>query len=412
MKTTRPNAYPDKGGRRAEWGQNKHAHLEKLWQAYLNHPTARQADKWLAGYFREHKSYGKRDRRYYSEAFFRRLRTAISHLPEEAATDAASAWRALASIDWTSPSSPLGGEGGEVPQAVGGVRSLPRTWKKWLEHASLPQTKIPQFLEQLASKPPLYLRANYVDCVPEIEAELRSAAFSVETLRHDERWVTFRVEGELPVYELASVKKGWVEIQDLASQYLGAAVDAHPGMAVWDVCAGGGGKTMQIASQMQNRGVLYASDIRDYKLDELKLRARRAGFHNVRRFAVSGEAIAPPDTAKEIRSAGGFHRILVDAPCSSSGTLRRNPDVRFRILPDDPEKFAALQLKILSAVQGYLRPGGRLLYSTCSIFKTENEDVVQSFIAEHPDFKVIESRWVGSPELDSDTMFYASLVRT
>jgi 16S rRNA (cytosine967-C5)-methyltransferase len=261
------------------------------------------------------------------------------------------------------------------------------------------------------TRPPLYLRVNFPERLSDIASELSSAGFAFETLQHDERWITLKIEGELPVYELASLKKGLIEIQDLASQHLGAAVDAHPGMVVWDVCAGGGGKTMQIASQMQNRGVLYASDIRDYKLEELKLRARRAGFHNVRRFTVSDGAIAPPDNAREIKNAGGFHRILVDAPCSSSGTLRRNPDVRFRIMPEDPEKFAALQLKILDAVQGYLRPGGRLIYSTCSVFRTENEDVVQSFLVDHPEFKVVESRWVGSPDLNSDTMFYAVLAR-
>jgi len=319
-------------------------------------------------------------------------------LPEEAATDAATAWRALASIDWARGAQSIDGD------------TLPRTWKKWLGHSSLPPEKIAPFLEQLAAKPPLYLRANSIDRVPEIEAELRAAYSSVETLRLDERWVAFRVEGELPVYELASLKKGLIEIQDLASQHLGAAVDAYPGMAVWDVCAGGGGKTLQIASQMQNRGVLYASDIRDYKLDELKLRARRAGFHNIRRFVYDAEKQVEP--THEVRNAGGFHRILVDAPCTASGTLRRNPDVRFRIMPDDPEKFAALQLKLLTAVHGYLRPGGKLIYATCSVFRSENEDVVEEFMAQHSGFRLLESRWVGSPDLDSDTMFYVSLVRT
>lgn len=380
-------------------GVNKQRHLAQLWRAYVDHPTARQADKWLAAYFRAHKGYGKRDRRWYSEQFFGLLRTVIGYLPEAARRDAATAWQALPAFD-------IGGACG----LIHGL-SLPDTWKRWLELSSIPQEKMPQFLAQLGSKPPLYLRVNYPGRLSEIETELSAAGFSVETLRHDERWITLKIVGELPVYELASLKKGLIEIQDLASQHLGAAVDAHPGMAVWDVCAGGGGKTMQIASQMQNRGVLYASDIRDYKLDELKLRARRAGFHNIRRFAVSDGAIAPLDTAKEIKNAGGFHRILVDAPCSSSGTLRRNPDVRFRIMPDDPEKFAALQLKILDAVQGHLRPSGRLVYSTCSVFKTENEDVVQSFIAQHPGFRIVESRWVGSPDLDSDTMFYSILVK-
>jgi 16S rRNA (cytosine967-C5)-methyltransferase len=197
-------------------------------------------------------------------------------------------------------------------------------------------------------------------------------------------------------------------------------------MAVWDVCAGGGGKTMQIASQMKNRGVLYASDIRDYKLDELKLRARRAGFHNVRRFvydgsrldAIPGSAILgasvhhaekSPELPREIRNAGGFHRILVDAPCSASGTLRRNPDVRYRIMPGDPEKFAALQLKILAAVEPHLKPGGKLVYATCSVFRTENEAVVEKFLLGRTGLSLTKAACVGSPELDSDTMFFAVL---
>ncbi|GAB4430069.1 MAG: hypothetical protein OHK0011_12680 [Turneriella sp.] len=380
-------------------GVNKQRHLAALWRAYIGHPTARQADKWLAGYFREHKGFGKRDRRWYSEEFFRLLRTVIGWLPEAVTTDAATAWQALAALDLT-----------QSAQSFNRF-SLPGTWKKWLEHSSIPQEKIPQFLAQLNSKPPLYLRVNYPERLSEIEAEIKTAGFALETLYHDERWITLKIAGELPVYELASLKKGLIEIQDLASQYLGAAVDAYPGMAVWDVCAGGGGKTMQIASQMQNRGVLYASDIRGYKLDELRLRARRAGFHNVRRFVVSEGSIAPPATAREIQNTGGFHRILVDAPCSSSGTLRRNPDVRFRILPEDPEKFAAIQLRILGEVCGHLRVSGRLIYSTCSIFRTENEDVVQAFLLQHPEFQLVESRWVGSPDLDSDTMFYAILAR-
>ncbi|MBN8220997.1 MAG: RsmB/NOP family class I SAM-dependent RNA methyltransferase, partial [Spirochaetes bacterium] len=200
-----------------------------------------------------------------------------------------------------------------------------------------------------------------------------------------------------------------VEIQDLASQLLGEAVDAHPGMAVWDVCAGGGGKTMQIAAQMQNRGVLYASDIRDYKLDELKLRARRGGFHNVRRFVYDAES--SPRLTKEIENSGGFHRILVDAPCSASGTLRRNPDVRYRIMPGDPEKFAAVQLKILSAVAPHLKAGGKLVYATCSVFRRENEAVVEKFLLGQSSYSLSEAQCVGSPQLDADTMFFAVLVK-
>ena len=373
----------------------------------MNHPTARQADKWLAQYFREHKAYGKKDRAWYSEEFFSLLRRAVSLLPEDKTQDAAMVWRELGSgahppIPITAPSP--SGDGG--PLGRGEV--LPATWQDWLKNSSLSADAVPAFLRNLDSKPPLYLRANYPEKAGEIEAELKAAGYAVTKMRRD-RLVTFAVVGQRPIYELQCLKNGLVEIQDLASQLLGEAVDAHPGMAVWDVCAGGGGKTMQIAAQMQNRGVLYASDIRDYKLDELKLRARRGGFHNVRRFVYDAES--SPRLTKEIENSGGFHRILVDAPCSASGTLRRNPDVRYRIMPGDPEKFAAVQLKILGAVAPHLKAGGKLVYATCSVFRTENEAVVEKFLLGQSSYSLSEAQCVGSPQLDADTMFFAVLVK-
>lgn len=389
--------------------QVRAAHLQRLWRAYLDYPTARQADKWLAAYFRANKSYGKRDRRYYSEAFFHLLRTAITALPIAKALDAATAWQALRQADGIPTTCSQLTKIAKLSQQSVHAAGLPQSWYDWLLHSSLPQEKILHFLRCLAEKPPLYLRLNFPEQLDSVVQELKRSGFSLKVIQHDARWITLSVEGELPLYELAGYRQGLFEIQDLASQYLGAALDAHPGMAVWDVCAGGGGKTLQIAAQMQNRGVLYASDIRDYKLDELRLRARRAGFHNIRRFFYDAErelVLSP-----ELKNSGGFHRILVDAPCSASGTLRRNPDVRFRIMPGDIEKFAALQLKILRAACRYLRSGGKLVYATCSIFRAENENVVQAFLSQNTDFRLIESRWVGAPTLDSDTMFYAILLK-
>jgi 16S rRNA (cytosine967-C5)-methyltransferase len=341
----------------------------------------------------------------------------VAFLPAEKTQDAATVWREL------SHPHPLPPSQKDKEEAL---KTLPQTWAEWLKSSSLSQAALPGFLEQLAGKPPLYLRANYPDKAPEIEKELKAAGYAVTTTKRDSGLVTFAVQGQKPIYELACLKAGLIEIQDLASQLLGEAVDAHPGMAVWDVCAGGGGKTLQIASQMQNRGVLYASDIRDYKLDELKLRTRRGGFHNVRRFVydavrednipVSAQpgasmhrAEKSPELTREVKNAGGFHRILVDAPCTASGTLRRNPDVRYRIMPGDPEKFSELQLKILTAVHAQLKPAGKLIYATCSVFKQENENVIEKFLLGHPGFSVTEAKCVGSPELDADTMFYAVL---
>ena len=123
------------------------------------------------------------------------------------------------------------------------------------------------------------------------------------------------------------------------------------------------------------------------------------------------EAGKATELPREIANTGGFHRILVDAPCTASGTLRRNADVRYRLMAEDPEKFAATQLKILSAAQQHLRAKGKLVYATCSVFKTENEDVVAKFLASHPQYKLLEAKCSGSPQIDSDTMFFAVLER-
>ncbi|MBV6493513.1 MAG: Ribosomal RNA small subunit methyltransferase B [Turneriella sp.] len=407
---------------------NRFKHLEMLWRTYTAHPTARQADKWLAAYFRGKKSYGKSDRTWYSEAFFQSLRRVISVLPQEKTLDAAMAWAVLQDNEqvdllrqlWKSIATAMEKHSyaeGYPKHSYGKTQlltpnkihqaGLPQSWLAWLGRSSLVDDKIEGFLHNLNQKPPLYLRANYPDIAMEIQSELEEEGFSVKTIVHD-RLVTFSVEGQKPIYGLACLKKGLVEIQDYASQLLGEAVDAHPGMAVWDVCAGGGGKTMQIASQLKNRGVIYASDVREYKLEEIKLRARRAQFHNIRRFVVGTAAL---DKSKEIQNTGGFHRILVDAPCSASGTLRRNPDVRFRIQKNDPEIFAQTQKEILNSVCTHLKKNGKLVYATCSVFKEENENTVQSFLEEHPNFFLEKSQLVGAPLYDSDTMFYAILQR-
>ncbi len=416
-------------------------HFERLWASYLAHPTARQADKWIAGYFREHKAYGKKDRAWYAEAFFALLRQAVRLLPLEKSPDAVAAWQALQETPelagrffekasnyapYLSPATNYAPGGPKAtnyslditPETIHEA-GLPQSWLAWLARSSLAPLEIPAFLRNLATKPPLYLRVNYPTEAKAIEADLRAAGFGVTITESESGLVSLRAVGQTPIYELDSLKKGLVEIQDLASQRLGEAVDAHPGMSVWDVCAGGGGKTMQIASQMlahsragekpQGRGVLYASDIREYKLDEVKLRARRAGFHHIRRFVYDAERDIEP--TREIKNSGGFHRVLVDAPCSASGTLRRNPDVRFRIAPGDLERFAVLQLKILTAVHPHVKRGGKLIYATCSVFRDENEDVVKRFLENVVGFTLLQSSIVGSPALDSDTMYFAVMRR-
>jgi len=202
-------------------------------------------------------------------------------------------------------------------------------------------------------------------------------------------------------------KDGWIEIQDLASQQIALAVDVKPGQKVWDCCAGAGGKSLAIAARMNNKGVIIATDLHGYKLDELKRRSKRAEFHNIRSFEWAGNE--PLRLPKEIAQQQGFDWVLVDAPCSSAGTWRRNPDARWRFNAEDTQELVALQQQILSNVVKAVRTNGYLVYATCSWQVSENEAQVDWFLKNNPDFKLVDQKMLGAPQQDSDAMFVAIL---
>ena len=175
---------------------------------------------------------------------------------------------------------------------------------------------------------------------------------------------------------------GLVEIQDEGSQLVAALVDARPEMRVVDWCAGAGGKTLAMAMAMGNRGHIVACDVSAPRLDGAVRRLRRAGVHNdERHLIVHGDKWAK-------RRAGSFDRVLVDAPCTGTGTWRRNPDARQRLVERDLLELVAKQAMILDAAAGLVRIGGRLVYATCSLLPEENEAQVSAFLARHPDFVV------------------------
>ena len=203
----------------------------------------------------------------------------------------------------------------------------------------------------------------------------------------------------------AAYQQGLVEIQDWASQQIAAAVQAQPGQKVWDCCAGAGGKTLAIAAPMENKGVLVATDLYAYKLEELKRRAKRAGLFNLRSFTWTGEQ--PLQLPQEIARQQGFDWVLVDAPCTASGTWRRNPDARWRFNPADTQELVDIQRRLLDLAAVSVRPGGHLVYATCSWQYAENEAQADAFCARHPAFEPVSQRLVGAPRQDSDTMFVA-----
>jgi len=196
-----------------------------------------------------------------------------------------------------------------------------------------------------------------------------------------------RVKERPALGRLTMLKSGEVEIQDEGSQLVALMVDARPGERVVDFCAGAGGKTLAIAAQMANKGHVIACDVLATRLKRAAERFRRAGLHNIETRPLASE------TDRWVkRHKGMYDRVLVDAPCSGTGTWRRNPDARWRVLGPGLENLLPLQASILASAARLVKPGGRLVYATCSLLAEENEEQVAAFLAAHGDFHVVPLR--------------------
>jgi 16S rRNA (cytosine967-C5)-methyltransferase len=202
--------------------------------------------------------------------------------------------------------------------------------------------------------------------------------------------VGLRVHGRPPLATLQCFKDGFIEVQDEGSQLVALLTDARPGMRVADFCAGAGGKTLAIAAQMKNKGKIVACDVLEGRIDRAAVRFNRAGVHNVERKALSSER---DQWVK--RHAGTFDRVLVDAPCTGTGTWRRNPDAKWKLSPEDLAELEQVQRNILDSAWRLVKPGGRLIYATCSLLAEENEAQVDAFLGEHADFRLVpvDSVW-------------------
>ncbi|HUZ72361.1 MAG TPA: RsmB/NOP family class I SAM-dependent RNA methyltransferase [Stellaceae bacterium] len=210
------------------------------------------------------------------------------------------------------------------------------------------------------------------------------AAEGVEAGRTRLSPLGLRVFARIPLATLECFRRGLVEVQDEGAQLAALLVDAQPGMRVADFCAGAGGKTLALAAAMENRGHLVACDIAERRLERATERLRRAGASIVQRHAL---ASARDKWVK--RHGAGFDRVLVDAPCTGTGTWRRNPDAKWRLTPGDLAELTALQADILDSAARLVRPGGRLVYVTCSLLNEENEAQVARFLAAHGDFALM-----------------------
>ena len=190
-----------------------------------------------------------------------------------------------------------------------------------------------------------------------------------------------RIKEKIPLNKDVLFTEGKVEVQDEGSQLLGFLVSPKRTDMVVDFCAGAGGKTLMLSALMNSQGRLYAMDVSEKRLANLKPRLKRSGASNIQSMLIAHE-----NDLKVKRLAGKIDRVLVDAPCSGLGTLRRNPDLKFRQSPGSIEELTQKQTAILASASRLVKKGGRLVYATCSILPEENQDIVQAFLAAHPDF--------------------------
>ena len=187
------------------------------------------------------------------------------------------------------------------------------------------------------------------------------------------------------MFSLPAFRAGWFEVQDEGSQLLPFLIDPKPNAKVLDVCAGAGGKTLEFAALMKNRGEIYAADINSFRLEELRKRTKRAGVQNVR----IQEIQAIEDLAEQYSNF--FDIVFVDAPCSGLGTIRRNPGMKWMVTEQTVIEVSEKQRSILHSSALLVKPGGRLVYATCTLLRQENENVVENLLVQHPEF-TFESR--------------------
>ena len=235
-------------------------------------------------------------------------------------------------------------------------------------------------VERLNGGAPLDLRVNtFTDKRADVQHELKLAGIKAVDTPFSP-W-GLRIDGKPALSQLDAFARGAIEVQDEGSQLLALLLDAKRGEMVVDFCAGAGGKTLAIGASMRSTGRLYAFDTSGHRLDSLKPRLARSKLSNVHPSAIAHER-----DERVKRLSGKIDRVLVDAPCSGLGTLRRNPDLKWRQSPKAVQELTDKQTAILASAARLVKSGGRLVYATCSVLPEENEAIAQAFSAAHPNF--------------------------
>lgn len=364
-------------------------------------PLAGPADVALSTFFRAHRALGARDRSFIAETVFAclRRRRLLEHLaggthPRRLVLACLVKLRG-APVRELAPF--LGPHEAAWLDNVGAasLADLPFALRcdlpDWLIERLLPrlgEAALLALARSLNEPAPLDLRVNRSKTTREaVLAQLAAEGIAARTTPYSPLGV--RLAGHPAISRHELFRAGAIEVQDEGSQLVGLLVAPRRHALAVDFCAGAGGKTLLLGDLMQSQGRLYAFDTSPRRLAQLRPRLVRAGLTNVEPRRIAGE-----NDARVLRLAGKVDRVLVDAPCSGLGTLRRNPDLKWRQTPAAIAEMAAKQASILAAAARLVRPGGRLVYGTCSVLAEENEDVVAAFLDTHPAFALVPAAGV------------------
>src|SRR5471032_995839 len=374
------------------------------------------ADVVVSNFFRKHRELGPRERHALAETAYAVLRQRLlfQHLAQ---SGSGVLERRLAILAWQGNETLIrGGMGQHEQQWLNGVRQVDRNafseklrhnMPDWLAGAlknDLDDEGFWKFVASMSTSAPLDLRVNmFKTNRDKAQAQLHEAG--IESFPTPFSPWGLRVDGKPTLQKTDVFLRGDVEVQDEGSQLLAAMVAPKRGEMVVDFCAGAGGKTLALGAAMRSTGRLYAFDVSERRLAKLKPRLARSGLSNVNPVLIDSE-----HDAKIKRLAGKIDRVLVDAPCSGLGTLRRNPDLKWRQSPESVAELTPKQLSILTSAARLVKVGGRLVYATCSMLEAENEGVVKQFLATHPGFKLVPAREVlAEQRIDLDTGDYLQL---
>jgi len=350
----------------------------------------------LSRYFREHPKLGSRERGAVADGVYAVLRNKLAYASfSESGHGSAMRRLSLLGLADAVGIDTLGGLSTEEAEWLHRIAQIDRQSLPLTLQANLPQwlydklvardgeTATLQLAQALNRAAPLDLRVNAIKAKREdVIAELAQAPIQCEPTPYASLGI--RLMKKPALQNLPLFKEGAIEVQDEGSQLLAQIVGAKRGEMVADFCAGAGGKTLALGAAMRNTGRLYAFDVSEKRLAKLKPRLARSGLSNVHPVVIAHE-----NDAKIKRLAGKIDRVLVDAPCSGLGTLRRNPDMKWRQTPDSVAELNLKQTVILASAARLVKPGGRLVYATCSLLDEENEVIAQQFMTTHDDFVLV-----------------------